>query len=353
MATTYKIEYAVNIDGKECRKDATFIASADNVPDAIERFKTQLPAEQKETFALIECRVKYTDGLHILVDDTLKDAEANAYLEARAKADADAYSMPTPQDVVNVVQSAVDAADSTVNAAQFAADVLQYAAKYAADASQSADAAKYAAQDAADAAQDAADVAADAAVQDAADKPRLPDVWQIINVPKTAWKADSTGISCLISWSMPIDIVRMDLISADGVPIISFQGETDNVRKHSMTWLTLYVPAFGLDHAAYIGAELERADTERIDYIQDAKTARRETQDAKTLDHATILEVYDVKRYQEFYSVVPALTTFDDSVYYLCEEARQTFLVEYAIDKNIIIALIKDVDKFKASIDTK
>ena len=29
--------------------------------------------------------------------------------------------------------------------------------------------------------------------------------------------------------------------------------------------------AFALDHAAYIGSELGRADTERTDYVQDGK----------------------------------------------------------------------------------
>ena len=105
--------------------------------------------------------------------------------------------------------------------------------------------------------------------------PRLPNVWRLIDVPDTAWQQDDSGISVLINWILPADVVRIDLIYVgSGCPIVSFQGDTDNVRKHTMAWLALYVPTFGLDHAAYVGAELERADTERIDYVQDGpKTA--------------------------------------------------------------------------------
>jgi hypothetical protein len=103
--------------------------------------------------------------------------------------------------------------------------------------------------------------------------PRFPDVWQIVNVPDTQWQADNSGLNCLINWILPADIVRLDLIAADGVPVISFQGQTDNVRKHSMAWLSLNCPAFDLSHAAYIGSELEKADAERIDYVQDGDDA--------------------------------------------------------------------------------
>lgn len=102
--------------------------------------------------------------------------------------------------------------------------------------------------------------------------PALPDVWRIVDVPETAWTEDPCGISGVINWILPQDIVRIDLITTQGGrPIVSFQGSTDNVRKHTMQWLAKYVPTFDLAHAAYIGAELERADTERIDFVQDGK----------------------------------------------------------------------------------
>lgn len=101
--------------------------------------------------------------------------------------------------------------------------------------------------------------------------PALPDVWRLVDVPETEWKQDVCGISCIINWILPADVVRLDLIGPDSMPIVSFRGSTDNVRKHTMVWLAVYVPTFSLDHAAYIGAELERADTERIDYVQDGE----------------------------------------------------------------------------------
>ncbi len=104
--------------------------------------------------------------------------------------------------------------------------------------------------------------------------PRFPDVWRIVDVPDTAWREDPCGITCIINWILPQDVVRLDVLSPECVPIVSFQGSTDNVRKHTMQWLALYVPDFTLDHAAYIGAELERADTERIDYVQDGKAEK-------------------------------------------------------------------------------
>ncbi len=107
--------------------------------------------------------------------------------------------------------------------------------------------------------------------------PARPDVWRLYNVPDVAWQQDDSGIACLIRWTAT-DVVRIDLIDLmnevgtdGGRFIVSFQGEADNVRRHTMQWLAKYVPEFSLEHAAYIGAEIERADTERIDYVQDGE----------------------------------------------------------------------------------
>ncbi len=98
--------------------------------------------------------------------------------------------------------------------------------------------------------------------------PALPDKWRLHNVPDVAWQQDPCGIVCIINWIWTTDAVRIDLMQDDRA-LVSFQGKAYNVRKHTMQWLAKYVPVFGLDHAAYIGAEIERADTERIDYVQD------------------------------------------------------------------------------------
>jgi hypothetical protein len=57
-------------------------------------------------------------------------------------------------------------------------------------------------------------------------------------------------------------------------PIQSFIGGSDNVRKAVMRWFDNHAAilkkglGISLEHAAYIGAELERCDTERIDFVQ-------------------------------------------------------------------------------------
>lgn len=396
MATTYKIKYCVNIAGREYQKETTFISSADNVPDVIKRFKTQLPADSAATFALIECRVKFTNGLTLTSADydrrrrpafvTVQDqkafhckpspADADAenaenaenagnvsvknasakilrqYADAADAADIDAAENRESDnvaaidaaaagreiDAVNTAYAAAvkDAGDYAADAAvkKTTADILAetyannaakktyYAdkAKDAADVCDKANAAVVAAIDAAEIAKLVADTPADTTpnfeairqilidaglycsslyiddtISEIAEKladyfgrnfsafdraeflgvspPRFPDVWQIVNVPDTQWHADGSNLNCLINWILPADIVRLDIIAGDNVPVISFQGNADNVRKHSMAWLSLNCPAFDLSHAAYIGSELERADAERIDYVQDGHEA--------------------------------------------------------------------------------
>ncbi len=124
--------------------------------------------------------------------------------------------------------------------------------------------------------------------------PARPDVWRLHDVPDVAGQSDGSGIACLINWTAT-DVVRIDLIDLmnevgtdGGRFIVSFQGKADNVRKHTMQWLAKYVPVFGLDHAAYIGAEIERADTERIDYVQDGGMRNTETETADAIDKALL-----------------------------------------------------------------
>lgn len=99
--------------------------------------------------------------------------------------------------------------------------------------------------------------------------------WQLIRVDPTERIQDESGAYVLINWDRSTDSVRLDVFTAGGEPLVSFVGYADDVRKHTMRWLTQTAEAGGtmgsasLEHAAYIGAELERADTERIDYVQD------------------------------------------------------------------------------------
>lgn len=102
-----------------------------------------------------------------------------------------------------------------------------------------------------------------------------PTGWQLIRVDPTEWIQDESGVHVLINWDEQTASVRLDVMATIGSePLVSFAGHADNVRKHAMRWFESRVSQktsdrVSLEHAAYIGAELERANTERIDYVQD------------------------------------------------------------------------------------
>ena len=94
--------------------------------------------------------------------------------------------------------------------------------------------------------------------------------WKLNRVSDTAWIQDTSGIVVYINWDTATQSVRLDVMLKDE-PKQSFIGTADNVRKATMQWITDWPNSdiqISLEHAAYIGAELERCDTERIDYMQ-------------------------------------------------------------------------------------
>lgn len=96
--------------------------------------------------------------------------------------------------------------------------------------------------------------------------------WKLQNAGDTEFRPDTSGIYCLINWLVDQDAVRLDIMSKADEPLQSFVGDADNVRKHAMRWIHEKSPIqISLEHAAYIGSELEKADTMRINYVQDAK----------------------------------------------------------------------------------
>lgn len=108
------------------------------------------------------------------------------------------------------------------------------------------------------------------------------DKWKLNVVDDIPWTQDESGVYVIINWDMLTESARLDImVEAKTEPIQSFVGKADNVRKATMQWFNTpqAVSACGFDgdcrdyvsleHAAYIGAELERCDTERIDYVQD------------------------------------------------------------------------------------
>lgn len=104
---------------------------------------------------------------------------------------------------------------------------------------------------------------------------RLLCRWKLNRVDDVAWIQDSSGIYVYIEWDVKTDSTRLDLMTeSNAEPLQSFIGESDNVRKAVMQWLAARIShkaglGISIEHAAYIGSELERCDAERIDYVQD------------------------------------------------------------------------------------
>ena len=94
--------------------------------------------------------------------------------------------------------------------------------------------------------------------------------WQLNRVDDIEWTQDRSGIYVYINWDAATDSVRLDIMTeANAQALQSFIGGSDNVRKAVMQWIeSEHILGISLEHAAYIGAELERCDTERIDYVQ-------------------------------------------------------------------------------------
>ena len=99
--------------------------------------------------------------------------------------------------------------------------------------------------------------------------------WQLNRVDDIDWTQDNSGVYVYINWDLQTESVRLDIMTKKAVPLVSFAGKAENVRKATMHWLFDYTVDnhdcgfISLEHASYIGAELERADTERTDYVQD------------------------------------------------------------------------------------
>lgn len=123
--------------------------------------------------------------------------------------------------------------------------------------------------------------------------------WQLQRVDTIDWIKDTSGIYCLIDWDVKTDTVRLDIMTDEHEPIISFAGASDNVRKAVGRWidnsrlLQTTRKRISAEHAAYIGSELEKADTMRIDYVQDGQ---------KTSAALTAMRKSDSELVQKFFA---------------------------------------------------
>jgi hypothetical protein len=93
--------------------------------------------------------------------------------------------------------------------------------------------------------------------------------WQLIKVTDTKWIPDKSGYYTLINW-IDDNNIRLDWMDKDDMPVVSFQGKADDVRKSIMQNEDIrHLRITSLEHAAYIGAELARCELLKKDYIQD------------------------------------------------------------------------------------
>ena len=91
--------------------------------------------------------------------------------------------------------------------------------------------------------------------------------WQLVQVGKTEWMQDESGYYTLIH-HIKDNIVRLDIMDKSDMPVVSFQGQADDVRKHSVRLMAGF-GGFSVEHASYIGAELARCALLKTDYVQD------------------------------------------------------------------------------------
>ena len=91
--------------------------------------------------------------------------------------------------------------------------------------------------------------------------------WQLVQVGKIEWRQDGSGYYTLIH-HIKDDTVRLDVMDRGDMPVVSFQGQADDVRKHIMQDF-MFCSQISIEHAAYIGAELARCALLQSEYIQD------------------------------------------------------------------------------------
>lgn len=217
------------------------------------------------------------------------------------------------------------------------------------------------------------------------DKQHFPCLveWQLTRVDDIDWTRDKSGIYVLINWDVARSKVRLDIVAENHLPIVSFLGSSDNVRKAVGRWVDSRVCQqhtsyrVSAEHAAYIGSELEKADTMRIDYIQDGPKvvpsdnpfdvpasvllrnyAKENKQKADNIlaEYETqppkFMVLCDVDRWNVFTKEIETANALAcSSRYYLheCPDTACVFLCEAGFNNNIVEVL--NVKKFHEYLD--
>lgn len=102
--------------------------------------------------------------------------------------------------------------------------------------------------------------------------------WELKPVKDIDATLDESGVYVVINRIVTTDthkqyagervVVRADLMTSAGEPIVSFIGKANAVRKHLIRFNEGLMPAMSLEHASYIGHELLRAELDPR-YVQD------------------------------------------------------------------------------------
>lgn len=98
--------------------------------------------------------------------------------------------------------------------------------------------------------------------------------WELIQTSKQEWKQDNSGLYTIINGaSTHGKCIRVDVMTLEHDPVVSFQGDATDVRKALMKWLDKRISqkaglGISIEHAAYIGAEIARAELLKENFVQ-------------------------------------------------------------------------------------
>ena len=92
--------------------------------------------------------------------------------------------------------------------------------------------------------------------------------WELIEVPHIEWQQDKSGYYTLIN-VLPDGRIRLDFMTIDNVPNVSFAGEASDVRKAFARYTEKNGTMLSAEHMAYVGYEIARAEILLNSYVQD------------------------------------------------------------------------------------
>lgn len=95
--------------------------------------------------------------------------------------------------------------------------------------------------------------------------------WQLVKVKDVAFVRDNSDTITFIH-ARP-DGVRVDVMTGNNEPLISFEGHHNDVRKALMQWIDERISqkagcGISIEHAAYLGCELARAEMLKENFVQ-------------------------------------------------------------------------------------